>query len=187
MKHLKPFMILILFFMVGCMSLKVQAPKEPIKVDVTMRLDVYQHVQDDINAIESIVTGGTGQAAPASLIVSFFDSMVNTAYAGDLPSGLEDAALRRRARYSSLFALMQSGVAGENNSGMVVVRKSTDASAEKIVKDENNDRMIIYKGIAAKNGTSLQDVQAVYAARLQKDAPQGTPVEGENGIWQIKK
>ena len=42
----------------GCASVQVNAPKEPIKMDISMRLDVYQHVVKDIDDIESIVAGG---------------------------------------------------------------------------------------------------------------------------------
>ena len=44
-------------FSLGCARVMVQAPKEPIKVDISMRLDVYQHIQNDIDDIESIVSG----------------------------------------------------------------------------------------------------------------------------------
>ena len=35
----------------GCARVRVEAPKEAIKVDISMRLDVYQHVQKDIDEI----------------------------------------------------------------------------------------------------------------------------------------
>ncbi|NQT21934.1 MAG: YdbL family protein [Candidatus Omnitrophica bacterium] len=185
MNKLKIFTILILFFMVGCATVRVKAPEKPIKLDVTMRLDVYQHVQNDIDAIENIVTGSDEKKQPKGTI-SLLDRLVSTAYAEELDSEVENAALRRKARYSQLVSLEQSGVIGESNSGMVVVRKSAGASTEKLVRDENNDRMIIYGGIAAKNNTSVNDVQKVYAARLQQDAPSGTPIEAKNGSWQIR-
>ena len=37
-------MLCLMVAAVGCAKVQVQAPKEPIKVDITMRLDVYQHV-----------------------------------------------------------------------------------------------------------------------------------------------
>ncbi|MDD5729736.1 MAG: hypothetical protein PHN57_01210, partial [Candidatus Omnitrophica bacterium] len=45
----------------GCARVRVEAPKEPIKVDISMRLDIYQHVTKDINDIENIVTGSEGK------------------------------------------------------------------------------------------------------------------------------
>lgn len=182
MKELNFLLVFGLFLTLGCATVKVQAPKEPIKVDISMRLDIYQHVQKDIDAIENIVTGSGENEKPQSL----FRSLVGTAYAQDLSPELEEAALRRKARYAELSSLEETGVVGENNSGLVAVRKSSDASVEELVNNENNDRILIYKEIAAKNGTSTEDVQKIYAERLQKNAPSGTPIEIEIGNWQIK-
>ena len=170
---------------VGCATVKLQAPKEPIKVDISMRLDVYQHVQKDINTIEDLVTGtDTGQKAPDKQ--SWLDCVVSTAYAQEISAEVEQAALRRKARRSDLTALEQSGVVGETASALVELRKSADSSVVTLVSQENADRMIIYKEIAAKNGTSVYDVQKLYAQRIQSDTPSGTPIQTENGNWQIK-
>jgi uncharacterized protein YdbL (DUF1318 family) len=48
---------------------------------------------------------------------------------------------------------------------------------KELIGAENKDRMVIYKALAAKNNTSLEGIQKVYAQRLQDDAPSGTPVE----------
>ena len=37
--------------------------------------------------------------------------------------------------------------------------------------------MIIYKSVAAKNNTPVEEIKKVYAQRLQADAPSGTPIE----------
>ena len=185
MKVNKFLIVCIMFVVVGCASVQVHAPKEPIKVDISMRLDVYQHVQNDINAIEDIVTGASqGKKVPGP--VSMLDHFVGTAYAQELSPDVEGAALRRNARYAELTSLEASGVIGENSAGLVVVRNSSGSSAEKIVNEENADRMLIYKAVAAKNGTSVSDVQKLYAERLQKTAPQGTPIESASGSWQTK-
>ena len=66
-----------------------------------------------------------------------------------------------------------------------------DASVEALVKAENSDRMEIYRGVAKNNGTSVEEVQALYAKRLQADAPVGTPVETVDestgaSRWEVK-
>jgi uncharacterized protein YdbL (DUF1318 family) len=53
------------------------------------------------------------------------------------------------------------------------------------VNAENSDRMTIYQSVAKKNGSSVEEVQSLYAKRLQADAPAGTPIETESG-WIIK-
>jgi uncharacterized protein YdbL (DUF1318 family) len=37
--------------------------------------------------------------------------------------------------------------------------------------------MVIYREVARKNGASVEEVQKLYAKRLQSDAPAGTPIE----------
>ncbi len=51
--------VLVVFF--GCARVRVEAPKEAIKLDISMRLDIYQHVTKDIDAIEDIVSGGSSK------------------------------------------------------------------------------------------------------------------------------
>ncbi|MDP2911312.1 MAG: hypothetical protein Q8N76_03140, partial [Candidatus Omnitrophota bacterium] len=47
----------------GCARVRVEAPKDPIKLDISMRLDIYQHVAKDIDAIEGIVSGNETKPA----------------------------------------------------------------------------------------------------------------------------
>ncbi len=185
MRSLRLVLIAILFFVIGCATVRVQAPKEPIRVDISMRLDVYQHVMSDIDAIEDIVTGKSESGLPGD-DQSMLDIFVGTAYAQDLDSTIQAAALRRKGRYGSLSSLLASGVLGESSMGLVVIRGSADTAARRVADGENNDRMAIYKGIATKNGTSIADVQKVYAKRLQGRAPSGTPIERSSGNWSTK-
>lgn len=155
----------------GCASVQVQAPKDPIKMDISMRLDVYQHVVKDIDDIESIVSGGGNKT-----VAWLGEMLVTTAYAeGGLSAEATDAAYRRRDRKAQLDAYLSQGVLGEGSDALVVVRGG-DAGARSLAEAENADRMIIYKAIAAKNGSSVGEVQKVYAERLRKDAPAGAAV-----------
>lgn len=177
----------------GCARVQVAAPKEPIKVDITMRLDVYQHVQSDIDSIENLVSG-SAPAKPANPgLQSLLSVFVTEAYAQDAVNAeTQAAALRRRDRLAEVKTLLESGVIGENKSGLLSVRddNSISASARGMVNDENSDRMVIYREIAAKNGIAVEEVQKMYARRLQNDAPAGAPIEAEDGTgaysWKAK-
>ena len=147
-------------FAIGCARVEVQAPKDPIKMDIAMRLDVYQHVVKDIDEIENIVSGGSPAVKQLSGL------FIATAYADDLPPAAREAALRRRDRKGALDSYKSQGVIGENASGLVEV-KSANGEAQSLVQAENSDRMIIYQAIAQKNGTSVESVQEVYAKRYQ--------------------
>lgn len=179
-------LVLGLFIFIGCAKVQVEAPKEPIKVDIAMRLDIYQHVEKDIDDIENIVSG----AAPAPTTKgnqSFLSLGVTDAFAEALSSDVEQAALRRRDRRAELVSLESKGIVGENKLGLVEIRNASaaDSLAKALVSAENSDRMVIYQGVAQKNGTTLAEVQKLYAGRLQQDAPSGTPVEAGGG-WTVK-
>ena len=183
-----------LILSLGCARLSVQAPKEPIKVDITMRLDIYQHVQKDIDDIESIVSGGAKEKVQTKDNQSLLGCFLSDAYAEDgLSPAVQQAALSRRGRLSDLASWESKGVLGENKLGLVEIRNAgaADSSVGQLVQAENSNRMVIYQSIAEKNGTSVQEVQKIYAQRLQRDAPSGTPIEvvnesTGNSEWKIK-
>ncbi|MBU2102776.1 MAG: DUF1318 domain-containing protein [Candidatus Omnitrophota bacterium] len=188
---MRAFMMAIIFMAVaipGCARVRVEAPKEPIKVDITMRLDVYQHVVKDIDDIESIVSGTTPRAAGITRKASW---LIENVYAEDgLSPDVEAAALRRKDRLPQLTSWEEKGVIGENREGLVVVRASGSVDAQ-LVSDENADRMVIYQWIAKKNGTSVASVKELYAKKLQETAPSGTPIEVMDGAtgnygWKIR-
>lgn len=182
-----------MFLLFGCARVRVEGAKEPIKVDISMRLDIYQHVAKDIDAIESIVSGEKKASSKANT-QSLMRYLVGSAYAQEvLDADVEKAALRRKDRKSELEAWQKQGIIGENSKGLVEMRKPgfTDPPVEPLIAAENKDRMIIYAAIAGKNGISVAEVQKMYAKRLQEDAPSGTPVEVFNSArndyeWKIK-
>jgi len=183
------FLGLVLFAALGCARVRVEAPKEPIKMDISMRLDIYQHVQNDIDAVEGIVSSGAqGESKPTDQH-SMLGLFAATAYADEgLSPEVEQAALRRKARREELSSWEVKGVIGENKDALVEIRNLKDAGSRvsQIVSEENADRMIIYTSIAKKNGTSVTEVQKLYVARLQANAPPGTPIQTAEGNWKVK-
>jgi len=193
MKRLLILGVLLSLFNLSCARVKVEGSKEPIKLDIAMRVDIYQHVQKDIDAIENIVSGNK-QEANTSDKQSLMRIFISQAFAQeDIDSAIEQAALRRKERRSELELLEQKGAVGENKSGLVEIRDKTaaDSSTERMVDEENADRMQIYKALAQKNGVAVEQIQKMYASRLQQDAPAGAPVESLNETsgayeWRIK-
>jgi hypothetical protein len=180
-------LLLVVLLCSGCARVRVEAPEKPIKVDISMRLDIYQHIEKDISAIEDIVSGPKENAKTGKDNQSFLSFFVTPVYAQDLSQEVEQAAYRRRDRRAQLSSYEAKGMIGENNSGFVMIREAqaAPAGAQEIVNAENSDRTIIYQNVAKKNGSSVEEVQNLYAKRLQADAPSGTPVETENG-WVVK-
>lgn len=166
-----------ILIVLGCARVRVEAPKEPIKVDISMRLDIYQHIEKDIDQIEGIVSGTKDKSSWRC------PGLIKVAYAKEaLDPEVEQVALRRKERLVELSSLEGKGIVGENNLGMVEIRKkeNADARVKEIVLAENNDRILIYRYLSRKNNTSLEEVQKIYAKRLQTDAPLGSPIESLN-------
>ena len=180
---------LIAFF--GCARVRVEAPKDPIKLDISMRLDIYQHVAKDIDAIEGIVSGSEKKPAVGKQ-GTWLGIFVKDAYAQEsFGPEVEKAAYSRRDRKSELDSWEEKGVIGENKLGMVEIRGSADSSTKALIDAENSDRMVIYKAIASKNGISIEEVQKIYAKKLQDGANSGTPIETLNESsgqyeWKVK-
>src|ERR1039458_4925285 len=151
MKRFSIFLIGVLAVL-GCARVSMVAPKEAIKLDVSMRLDVYQHVAKDIDNIENMVSGSEKKTVSKDH-QSFLGYFITDAYAQEgLGADVQAAVNSRKDRRSELIAMEEKGVIGENASGLVEVRKGP--SGQNLVQAENNDRMIIYKAVAEKNGTS---------------------------------
>lgn len=189
---MKKIIFLSLIFIMGCARVEVKAPKEPIKVDITMRLDIYQHIQRDIDKIEDMISGekkNSGKSRNETkngffLKVAFAEEELFT-------DEMEEAISRRRERLEKINTFKKEGKVGENRFGLLEIRGFKDIDIENIVREENNDRMIIYKMIARKNNVPIEEVQKLYSERLQKDSPPGTPIEVldvERGgyEWRIK-
>jgi uncharacterized protein YdbL (DUF1318 family) len=184
--------LFLLVFTFGCASVEVKAPKDPIKVDVSMRLDVYQHVAKDVDEIENMVS--SSGTTTASGLHSFLPFLTETAYAEEsMGPDVDEAVSGRKSRYGEIARLESSGIVGENKMGLLEVRSpgKADENTLSMVTAENSDRMTIYRGIAHKNGTKVQDVQKVYSKRLQRDAPSGCPIEEMDEVtgraaWSVK-
>ena len=167
---------------IGCARVRVEAPKDPIKLDISMRLDIYQHVAKDIDAIENIVSGNESRPASGDK-GSMLGIFVKDAYAQEsFGPEVEKAAYSRKDRKPGLVSLEEKGIVGENKFGLVEARDSerADASVNSLINAENGDRMVIYKAIAEKNGISVEEVQKIYAKKLQDNASSGTPIEAIN-------
>lgn len=178
----------------GCARVNVGGSKEPIKLDIAMRLDIYQHVQKDIDSIENIVAGNKTQPAKKAGNQSFLNCLLSSAYAQEgLTPDVEQAALRRKDRLDILSSWEAKAVVGENKAGLVEIRSAglADSSVDGLVKAENADRMLIYRSLAGKYGETLEQIQKVYAEKLADQAPSGTPIETLNSStgsseWKVK-
>jgi len=136
----------------GCSAPTVNlATSEPIKVDIAMRLDVFQHTND----------AASKPAAPSN--------------------SSDSAEVRRRNRMADIQNFKNSRLVGEGRDGLLSVRIDTAGDAgdyvRKTVAEENADRMALMKALAEKEKRNLDDIQSAQAALWQKRAFKGELIE----------
>src|SRR5216684_1205923 len=104
---MKNFLIFIagVIAILGCARVNMVAPKEAIKLDVSMRLDVYQHVAKDIDNIEVMVSGSQKKTVSQNH-QSLLEYFIADAYAeDDLGPGVQAAVASRKNRRPELVAM----------------------------------------------------------------------------------
>ena len=128
---------------------------------------------------------------PAPLYAQMITSEVKTT-----SSVIEEAKARRIERLSDIQGYKDEKVLGENNEGLLDIRstegldKDQISSLRKMVKEENNDRMIIYRDVVEINNmvsSEIKRVQVAAAKANRKLAKEGEWIQDENGKWQLKK
>jgi uncharacterized protein YdbL (DUF1318 family) len=134
MRPLRALLALSCIALASCQSFKVdlQSP-EPIKVDVNMRLDVYQYKGDEPDKPD---------AAQAS-----YDA----------------AQTRLRNRYAEIQTFKNNGLVGEDHRGLLHLREKPAGEwgdyVEKQVNQENEDRTILIRRLAKDSDRAMHEVQ----------------------------
>lgn len=136
----------------GCAAPTVNlSTQDPIKVDIAMRLDVYQHTKP--TALKS--------APPADKSA--------------------DPASRRRNRMADIQNFKNARLVGEGLDGLLSIRVDTAGEAgdyvRKMVAEENADRMALMLALAEKEKRSPQEIQSAQSALWQKRAFEGELIE----------
>lgn len=99
--------------------------------------------------------------------------------------GLSVPVLAPALAQDQLAAAKQAGQLGERPDGLLGVVPGAPASAQAIADQVNAQRLQRYRGIAASNGTSVDQVRAVAGQQLIDRTPAGQFVQS-GGKW-VKK
>ena len=87
----------------------------------------------------------------------------------------------------SIDAAKSEGLVGEQPNGLLgVVTASPSADVQALVSQTNAERLKRYQDIAAKNGTQVEQVQAVAGEKLVTATPAGQYIMNAAGTWQKK-
>lgn len=136
----------------GCSSIPVNVgTTEPVKVDIAMKVDVYQHA--DPGATKKVVV----QPPPA------------------------DVAKSRRNRMAEVQLLKNSRIVGENHAGYLEVRNSPPGEYGDYVRTtvdaENADRARLIEKQAKERSLTVADMEKQQAELFRKNAFVGEWVE----------
>jgi len=170
----RPYLHLLLLAVVsalpGCKTPSVNlSTPDPIKVDINMRLDVYQH-------------GGNGKTPEAKPVPG--------AKPTPPPS---DAGSRRLNRMADIQNFKNSRLVGEGHDGLLLLVPGADLSGDygayvkAAVDAENADRLDLMKRISDEKKISLPNVQEKQAEVLRQKAFKGEWIEvpGKDGTYQF--
>lgn len=115
---------------------------KPLKVDINVRLDVYQH-----DGSQKENSAGDDPADPADASLTSADQI----------------AKRKRDRMEEIQRLKNNRLVGENHRGLLTIRKlpldEYGDYVKKTVEEENYDRNYLMRVEARQRGTLLHDVQ----------------------------
>lgn len=152
--------VLFVLAIIGCAKVSVETVK-PIKVDINMRVDIYQHVVKDVESIEGEIYGNKQQINMNTLF------LWENVYAAQYSSEVSFAIEKRKARAAIIEDYFQKGYIGENKEAYLEI-VSQDLTNEvknaigKNIEEENSDRKIIYLETAGKNGITISEAAKVF-------------------------
>lgn len=147
-------------FGAGCQGPTVNlSTPEPIVVDVNMRVDIFER--------------GSGSGAP------------KPSPAADLPA----ADARRLSRMGDIQTFKNSRLVGEGRDGLLSVLSRPEGNygkyVERVAAEENADRLVIMRQLAAERRLSLADVQAEQGELWRNRSFSGEWIEvmQDNDTW----
>jgi uncharacterized protein YdbL (DUF1318 family) len=86
----------------------------------------------------------------------------------------------------TLDAAKQQGLVGERPDGLVGAVSAASPDVSALVDSTNAGRMAKYNAIAAKNGSPVDQVQALAGKSLIEKTPSGQYIMNAAGSWQQK-
>lgn len=150
-KSLAPLAAVAACALAGCKTPSINlTTAQPIKVDIDMRLDVYQHTAE-----------GTGQASPL---------------ATPKPTGTASTT-RKKDREADIQVFKNSGAIGEGHDGLLVILTAPQGSdgdeLRHVVATENAARLSEMKAAASKQKVPLTEIQNAQAELWRNRAFKG--------------
>lgn len=86
----------------------------------------------------------------------------------------------------SLDSAKSQGLVGERPDGLLGIVSTATPDVQALVNNTNTERLSKYQGVAAKNGTPLEQVQALAGKKLIENTASGHFIMNAGGGWQKK-
>jgi len=145
-------------------------------------------------------TGASGTKVEAATVVRAVYDQVPDAALGSLPyRGIDipRAVKRIRDRFSQIKPFLERGVIGIASDGLVRMRDAAGlaqeerAALERLIRAENNDRLLLYRGLADETGHGdesdwISYVGETFAAEWIGQAPAGWWYQDDRRRWAQK-
>ncbi len=168
---------------ISCAKVNLQTA-QPLKVDINMRVDVYQHVAADVASVQDQIYGSTQKQ------INFLN-FTQEAYAQTQSPEVTAAIERRKDRRNTIEDYFSKGFIGETSNAYLEaiakdIPENLKSTIANTISEENNDRRIIYKSIAAKNGVDIAQTEKIFFDDDYKRAPAGYWFQSSNGSWKQK-
>ncbi len=185
----------LVLLLVGCVAVNVYVTFPQEKLDKAME---GLELQIQPVAPSPVIPKKQSRFSPGRFLepAPLYAQTVVTSEVKTTSSVIEEAKARRIERLPDIQEYKDKKILGENNEGLLDARSTEGldrdqvASLRKMVKEENSDRMTIYRDVVAINkmvSTEIKRVQAAAAKANRKLAKEGEWIQDENGVWQTKE
>jgi len=187
MRYLKYYILVVTLIFFVIIQCSVQVPEFNITGEKTTLenqvLGAYQQIESDTWVIASTRSIGSGQTTPMS----------------SQRKQVLDAVQNRKFNKDEIDEFKKEQVIGENNQGFLTIlpleKYNKDENyrriVDQIVKEENQDREVVYERIIAINQSAAEASQEernqIFAKLNFDNSPSGTMIQKPDGTWSEKK
>ena len=183
--------------LVSCAVVNVYVTFPQEKIDKAMD-GLELQIQPAVPSPKSMAPKKQSRLSPGRFLepASLYAETIITSEVKTTSSIIDEAKARRIERLSDVQGYKDNNILGENNKGLLEVRSTAGmdgkqvSSLQKMVKEENNDLMIIYRQVVQINNMNAADIKKVQVAAAKanrKLAKEGEWIQNDDGAWQIKK
>ena len=187
MRYFKYYILVVASILLVIIQCSVQVPEFNVTGEKTTLenqvLGAYQQIESDTWVIASTRSIGSGQTTPMS----------------SQRKQVLDAVQNRKFNKDEIDEFKKEQVIGENNQGFLTIlpleKYNNDENyrriVDQIVKEENQDREVVYERIIAINQSAAEAGQEernqIFAKLNFDNSSSGTMVQKSDGTWSEKK